>query len=524
MCNERGGVFKMQTLISYVNKWAITRGEQIAISDEENIITYKELKDIICKLQKFYLDYGLERGDIVGIACIKDYMLIAHYLALFGLGISIVPLPCEANLNELTKIILDIKPKYIIISSKTCIINQGIKHKIYIDGNNTSNSYIINGITELISICESIKYNKIVIKADPVETFNFNDFIYDLENENEKQYFNLTSGSTANVKIANVSTSKIIANAIAVNDYFILNKNDNYCCMFSTDMHPHELFARSLIAGCGTILLKAKSIKNMNEYIVKKNITQIMAVPSIYNTLLDIGTDKKYWNNVKYILSSGEPTNYILRKNFYSITGKKIIPVWGSTETTGVVFYVPERKVLDSNNYIGIPFKGYQVKIDDNTSELLIKGKSCFDGYRNEKKDNLFTLDGYYKTKDIAEKDENNIYKFCGRTDDIVKINGRKINLALIKNKLESLQFVHNIEIVHTQTSKSENILGIFCVKNEKKILNDEIIRNQLNNILNTPIRFEIINLESMPTLSSNKINRQALKNILLQKLSIYNR
>lgn len=500
----------MKTFISYLKMWAVDRPNSLAVSDENSMFTYKELANKVSALQETYIKIGIKKGDVIGVAHVSSCLLVANYLALFGLGALLLPLPDEGEVSDYLKVFKEIIPKYIIYSTNARIILDK-KQKINFLCNTVADNYVVEG-KEVLQKLEVVNRDiGLEFRSIPVINDKLSETLYDLEGD--KQYLNITSGSTGRIKIANVSTYKIILNAIASNNCFPLKQNDNYCCMFSTGMHPHELFARPLIAGSGNVLLRSSSIVRFDKYVYEKEITQIVAVPAIYKILLEIGLNKDNWSNVKYILSGGETTNYFVRKEFYAATKKKIIPVWGSTETTGLVFYVPEELLLTEDNYIGVSLPEYNVKVDEKTNRLMIKGTACFEGYCNVDNSKYFSKDGYYITDDIVKKDERNIYQYCGRINEIVKINGKKVNLSLLKHELSKLEEIANVEIICTEVD-NDKILGVFCMLKKGKQLNHD----NVSKLLSGKARYHVFVLDTIPLLPSKKIDYVKLKSMVQER------
>ena len=94
----------MNTFISYLKKWVSICPKNLAVSDEKVAFTYKELKCVVAGLQKAYLKIGISKGDIVGVSHVNGCFLVANYLALFGLGVLIIPFPDEGEVKEYLKI------------------------------------------------------------------------------------------------------------------------------------------------------------------------------------------------------------------------------------------------------------------------------------------------------------------------------------------------------------------------------------------------------------------------------------
>ncbi len=90
--------------------------------------------------------------------------------------------------------------------------------------------------------------------------------------------------------------------------------------------------------------------------------------------------------------------------------------------------------------YVGSPMPGVDVKISDE-GEILIKSPGCMMGYfkQPEMTAECFTEDGYFKTGDRGERDEQGRLKITGRVKELFKTSkGKYVAPAPIENLLNN--------------------------------------------------------------------------------------
>lgn len=166
--------------------------------------------------------------------------------------------------------------------------------------------------------------------------------------------------------------------------------------------------------------------------------------PSIFLSLLYQAYDKVLFTKVKKVIG-------LQRGRFFPTAGASVSPEisrffrsinvpmcvgYGLSETTATVSSQPMRGFdLES---IGTIMPALQVKIDPETSEILIKGPTVTRGYYNspEADAEAFTPDGYFRTGD-AGRLEGNVLYFTERIKDLFKTaNGKYIAPQMIEGLL----------------------------------------------------------------------------------------
>lgn len=93
--------------------------------------------------------------------------------------------------------------------------------------------------------------------------------------------------------------------------------------------------------------------------------------------------------------------------SFFRSIGINLKHTYGTTETAACVTIQEDG---DEGHNVGVPVEGIELKIDEGSGELLVKGTGMFDSYYNnpEATASAKTSDGWIRTGDLAAYDENN--------------------------------------------------------------------------------------------------------------------
>jgi long-chain acyl-CoA synthetase len=127
---------------------------------------------------------------------------------------------------------------------------------------------------------------------------------------------------------------------------------------------------------------------------------------------------------------------------FFYASGVTVLEGWGLTETTGIGCV----NTPDAIKYgtVGKAAPGTECKLGDE-NELLLKGPSVFKEYwdNEEATKEAFTDDGWFRTGDVGEIDDEGFVTITGRMKDIIiTAGGKNLTPSNIENDLKQSRWI----------------------------------------------------------------------------------
>ncbi len=266
-----------------------------------------------------------------------------------------------------------------------------------------------------------------------------------------------TSGTTGSPKLVKLSYKNLHSNAESIADYLSINENEKPI----TSLPISYSYGLSVI---NSHLEKGSKIVCSNHSMVTREFwntfndfecTSFAGVPYNYQILKRLKFNEMDLPSLKYMTQAGGRLSENLTKYFYESSIKKRIKffvMYGQTEATARISYVPFEKLDKKINSIGKPIPGGKIKIYSGEKEItssnlegefVYSGDNVMMGYANSKEDISLGdgQKGILHTGDLGYKDEDGYYYITGRLKRFIKLSGLRVNLdeieIMIENKFE---------------------------------------------------------------------------------------
>lgn len=322
-----------------------------------------------------------------------------------------------------------------------------------------------------------------------------------------------TSGSTGSPKLVRQSYANLVSNANSIADYLEISEKDipiTTLPMYYT--YGLSIINSHLLRGAA-IVLNESSIMN-SEFWAKIKTHQVSTfggVPFTYESLLKLRFDKMDMPSLKILTQAGGKLSADYCKKYEEICkekGIKFIIMYGQTEATARMSYLPWDKLSEKPGSIGIAIPGGKFELIDESGnpvlkqrqvgELVYKGENVTLGYAENIEDLSREDDrhGILMTGDLAFCDEEGYYYIVGRKKRFLKIYGSRMNL----DEIEGLINGQGIEAACTG---KDDCLKIYVTNDDCRIQISEWLEQHLH-INRRAIQIKII--EEIPRNEAGKV------------------
>jgi benzoate-CoA ligase len=173
--------------------------------------------------------------------------------------------------------------------------------------------------------------------------------------------------------------------------------------------------------------------------------TIFYGVPTLYNALL-AGTElpRREELALRRCVSAGEPLPQDIGRRWSDRTGIDILDGIGSTEMLHI--FLSNRPGEVRYGTTGRPVPGYDLRIVDEAGlpvppgeigDLVVDGPTSAIGYWNNRERSRATFRGLWTwTGDKYYQDDAGFFVYCGRSDDMLKVNGMWVSPAEVEAAL----------------------------------------------------------------------------------------
>lgn len=467
----------------------------IAISDYEADITYKEMDQLTDKIAGYLNHIGIGNGDTVAVLQMRNKDMVIAAVSIIKSGAVFFPID-RTNPDERLDCLLE------------------------------------DGEAKVILTCESLlpriknRYSKYpILNVNDKKIKDTNYPITEKIHHKNEAYRISTSGTTGRPKCISIRHESLMNMCYYSIDYINASEKDR-CGVFlnfSFDAVVKQIFPYLLVGAAIDVLPEYARVDEyaVEDYCIKKGIT-ILALPSIMGKLfmmncpcktlrvLQVGGDKfkGYFERDYQIYNEYGPAEFtVLCTKFHVDKYYELVPV-------GRPIYNTETYILDKNNNvcaIGVP------------GELCLSGIQIANGYLNNPmqneasfvenpfKHNAFT-EKMYRTGDLAKWiDVDGTIAIIGRMDSQIKINGIRIEIFEIENMINMIPEIKNSVVVKREDENGDKYLDAYFVP-YADYFDPEKVRDFLQrNLPPHMIPKNIVRLCVLPVTPIGKVDKKAL-------------
>ncbi|RKS68657.1 long-chain acyl-CoA synthetase [Actinomadura pelletieri DSM 43383] len=275
-----------------------------------------------------------------------------------------------------------------------------------------------------------------------------------------------TSGTTGQPKGAELTHHNLLLNAMVDDTLFYRTLHDT---MLAT-LPLFHIFGQTCVMNVGfyrhaTLVMQTRfEAEQAVELMVKEKVSVFAGVPTMYWGLLthatsdeDIATIRE---NLRVAVSGGSALPMEVLKGIKQKFDVDVLEGYGLSETSPVAsFNRPDRPTKPGS--IGLPVWGVEMKLIDEEwkeiegegpGEIAIRGHNIMKGYHGRPDATADAIkDGWFRTGDVARRDEDGYYFIIDRSKDMIIRGGynvypREVEEVLMTHPDVSLAAVVGVE------------------------------------------------------------------------------
>lgn len=317
-----------------------------------------------------------------------------------------------------------------------------------------------------------------------------------------------TSGSTGSPKLVRLTLRNIIANAESIAGYLHIDVNERPITMLPMYYSYGLSIINSHLLKGATILLTDKSYAQREfwNFLRENEATSMSGVPYTWEMLRRLRFMRMDLPSVRTMTQAGGKLNAEIALEYIrwaKSVGKQFIVMYGQTEATARMSYLPWENAEEKYASIGVAIPGGKFSLAED-GELIYQGENVSLGYAEYAEDLMKSDEnnGVLHTGDMARVDEDGFYYITGRKKRFVKVWGNRCNLDQVE------QLVKPITTTCACAGVDDHIT-VFVTKDglEKEIKDLLAAKTGLN-----PIAFAVKVIEAIPVTASGKIDYPLLQ------------
>jgi len=280
--------------------------------------------------------------------------------------------------------------------------------------------------------------------------------------------------------------------------------------------------------------VRSQGVERLADWLRRQRVTIYQSVPTVFRHLARAAGHQRVFEDLRLIRLDGEPVS---RGDFeicrqHSTAGCRRMHALSSTETGLICAWLFDHQTAlpDGRVPVGRPVRGVEVSLLDgqgrpvkagDEGRIVVRSRHLSRGYwRNpeatEEKFRAYDQDPLYRvfvTSDLGRFLPDGALEHLGRTDQMVKIRGQRVDLGEVEAALRAVPSVQEAAVVAQEDFSGERRLVAYVVPRAGADGSPPVCRRELREQLlpEHMVPNSFVTLAQLPQTPGGKIDRQAL-------------
>ncbi len=451
--------------------------DKAAVVIGERRVSFARLDEDSNRVAHALIAMGVKKGDRVAMIQASNPEFVSVFFGIMKAGVIAVPLDSRYTADELVSLFNDCRPRVLAVENPP-----------------------LESLLPALSRFDSIEH---VVTFDPEYASQFTDYREILTKNpassvdvpvdmDDIAIISYTGGPTQNPH--GVALSHQSVRTEAINSAEVFQQTDKDVLMqFALPMYHQFGLTSVLLASIykgGTVVVvpgTGRSIDSFMETVEREKGTIYMGVPYIYSLMINVARHEGIrhdLSSLRICVSGGAPLEPVIINMFMEYYGKKIIDIWGQTETVSQATVSP----IDGSGKIGSsgkPMPCWEIKIfDDNDSELspgqegeiVARGPVMTGFYNKPEATAKIIRNSWLHTGDIGWMDEDGFLFITGRKRRMIILKGQNIFPDDIEEVLAAHPKIAEVRVIGVaDIVRGETVKALVRLKSGETVTEQEI-------------------------------------------------
>ena len=496
-----------------------------AVVHERSRAGYPEVNKWANQLAHRLIEAGVARGDRVVLLCENSLEYVFCYYGILKAGGAVASLNTDIKPDGLAELLKEIEPKVLLVSAKLENTVRALDTSMFravrlmVIRPRQAGHSPGDHVSPLYEELEGQPAHNPGLAIDPGSCAAI---IY-------------TSGSAGKPKGVMLSHANIVANTRSINEYLELTSRDVQMVVLPFFYVMGKSLLNTHFAVGGTVVINNKFAYTASvlKQMAEEGVTGFSGVPSTYAHLLFRSPLAAYRDKLpalRYCSQAGGHMPGHVKIELLKVLPEhtRLVIMYGATEASARLTYVPPDRLESKIDSIGIPIAGVTMSVmspegktlgPGETGELVARGDNIMLGYYRDEEATKRVLDRHgYHTGDLGYRDDEGFFFVTGRKDDQLKVGGHRVNPQKVEDKIvESGEAVECIVFGIPDILQGYRLAGLVVPIRQTA----DTVTNILQYCAAKLPKFEVPEtlrlVESIPKTSSGKPDRTRSVNIFLE-------
>ena len=495
----------MDTLPEALRRQAREHPGSLAVVDGTESLTYARLHELACVIANRLQERGISPGDRVAMLLPNSPQAVALIYGTWLAGGVIVPLNPLARGHEVGTLARHAGARIIVCEPGYRDLDA------IVESTRTDGSISAVMIPDLLTPISNTPHASATLNADDLAMLLY------------------TSGTTGHPKAVMLLHRNISANISAIISYLGLTREDRVLSVLPFNYSYGSSVLHTHLAVGATIFLEKNMVfpHAMAETMARERITGFQGVPSTFALLLSrVDLGKFPLHSLRYVAQAGAAmSTALVDKLRMALPQAQIFIMYGQTEATARLSYVPPDRLVDKPGSAGIPVPGVEMEIRDEqrrplepreTGDVWVRGPNVMQGYwRYEPATRAALVDGWLKTGDIGYLDDEGFLFLAGRRSDIIKTVAHRVHPGEIEEVIAGLAGVAEVAVAGIDDELLGQTIAAWVVPEPGLDVSIECVKARCRDMLaGYKIPREVQIVATLPRTASGKLRRTELSSL----------